>query len=235
VVTVVGLYLSVELDLSPGPTVVAFYASILAVMAVVVYVVRARLKTKALGYASIGIAVVLLIVFGVYYQGKLLASLGDYHDADAHSGIHHHHFQDVEHHRLKAKALEAVPKREQKTIDTSALEKATRGCVGAGKIRRYAAFPDELARLDFIGQKLGESERKGLGFLYIFLSDPESTGFYRSEGVALLKKHFQEDFGYNPELGPEENAEALSKICNRLNSLKRTADPATKKRRGQSR
>ena len=211
-VTVAGLFLSVELDLSPGPTVVAFYGVVLAALAVGVYIFRSPDRIKAIAYSAIGIGVVALIGLGVYYQGKLLVVLGGEHDI-AHTHGHWHGRAPAHRHAMRAAE-------QDECRDPSALESATQGCVGHGKIVRYLSISDADARVEFIKKKLKESKKKGLGFLFVLLADPETPPFFRSEGFELLKEATGEDFGYNPDLEPGKNSGAIEKLCGHLTVLK---------------
>jgi ABC-type Mn2+/Zn2+ transport system permease subunit len=206
-VTVVGLLLSVELDLSPGPTVVAFYGAMLAAVAVGVYIFRAADRIKAAAYTAIGIGVVATIGLGVYYEGKLLVIL------EGEEGIAHGHAHEPK--------LAMKPVKKEECRDPSGLEEASLGCVGRGKIERYLKFDDADARLEFVEKKLEESKKKGLGFLLVLLADPETPPFFRSEGFELLKEATGEDFGYNPDEDPSGNAEPLKSICRHLKAVKR--------------
>jgi len=220
VVTVVGLYLSAhpDIDLPSGPTVVAFYGVVLALSAVVVYVARARALGRALAHTGIGLVAVALIGLGLWGSGKLLVGLGD---SEGHGHHHHGHAHALERrdHHEDHDGRADEPDRLEKAV--ASLEAATGGCVGKGKIRRYASLPDAQARLSFIQERLESSERKGLGFLLILLSDPDTPMFFRSEGADLLRKASGEDFGYDPELDPAGNAEALDKIRRHLKAIKR--------------
>jgi len=205
-VTVAGLFLSVELDLSPGPTVVAFYGVMLAVVAVGVYIFRAADRIRAAAYSAIGLGVVALIGFGIYYEGKLLVIL------EGEEGIAHAHAHEPE--------QATNPAKKEECRDPGRLEEATLGCVGRGKIERFLRLDDADARLEFVKKKLEESKKKGLGFLIVLLADPQTPSFYRSEGFELLKEATGENFGYNPDLEPEENAGAVKKLCGHLTVIK---------------
>jgi zinc/manganese transport system permease protein len=76
-VTVIGLYLSAhpDIDLPSGPTVVTFYGVVLAVAAVVVYLVKSRDRQRALAHTGIGLIMVALIGVGLWGSGRLLAAL----------------------------------------------------------------------------------------------------------------------------------------------------------------
>jgi len=81
IVSVIGLYFSYLFDLPSGPTVVAFYGLILIITALVLYVVRAKARGKALGNIAIGIVVLLVVVGGFNLMGNAFkASHPDHHD-----------------------------------------------------------------------------------------------------------------------------------------------------------
>ena len=66
-VSLVGLALSYWLDLPSGPAVVAFYGVVLLIVALVLYVVRADGRKRALVHIALGVVALLLVVG--YFQG----------------------------------------------------------------------------------------------------------------------------------------------------------------------
>jgi zinc/manganese transport system permease protein len=211
-VTVLGLYISYVVDLPSGPSVVAFYGITLVGGALIVYLVRARNRWKALKAICAGIAVACVVVTLFYHGGRWLASTNL---AVSEEVQHVEEGIKRDEATVTARAMENICK------DTAVLVAATNGCVGPGKIQRYVDLDDARARLDFIQTKLQEDQKKGLGFLLVFLSDPQTPMFFRSKAVESLKKATGEDFGYNPETDPPGNAEALESICRRLKAVKR--------------
>jgi hypothetical protein len=202
---------------------VAFYALILPLFAVGTYIVRARERGKALVHLLAGVGVVALIVSAVYFEGRMLASLGHEGEEELHMS-HHGHGHKHRHHLERAEGGErsGEAKRKEADGDIAKLKAHTKGCTGPGKLRRYAQLPDFLERLEFIQEKLASNKRKALGFLLILLSDPETTEFYRDEAVTLLRKATGTDFGYLPEREPADNREALDKLCRHLQEVKRS-------------
>lgn len=211
-VTVIGLYLSYVVDLPSGPSVVCFYGITLVGGALIVYAVRTKNRLKAIGNIAAGIAVATVIAAVFWYGARWLASTDLAVSEDV---------RLVEEGIERDEATVATRMKEETCKDTAVLMAATNGCVGPGKIERYVAMDDARGRLDFIRIKFQENEKKGLGFLLIFLSDLETPMFFRSEAVQLLKEVSGEDFGYNPEADPSGNAEALESICRRLKAMKR--------------
>jgi zinc/manganese transport system permease protein len=211
-VTVVGLYLSYLVDLPSGPSVVSFYGITLVGGALIVYLVKSRSKLKALKAISTGIAVTFIVGTSLYYGAQWLATT-DLAVSEMYSRSEQELHRDAD--------IGDSRREDNAHRKTAVLESATKGCVGPGKIERYAAMEDAQTRLDFIRTKLEESQKKGLGFLLIFLSDPETPMFFRFEAVELLREATGEDFGYNTEKDPPGNAEALRAICQRLKAVKR--------------
>jgi zinc/manganese transport system permease protein len=211
-VTVIGLYLSYVVDLPSGPSVVCFYGITLVGGALIVYLVKSRSKPKALKAICTGIAVTFVVGTLFYYGAQWLATTDLAVSEDV---------RRVEEGIERDEATMATREKEDACKNTTILGAATHGCVGPGKIKRYVSMSDAQARLDFIRTKLHESEKKGLGFLLIFLADPETPMFFRSEAAELLKEVTGEDFGYNTEADPSGNAEALKAICQRLKAVKR--------------
>jgi len=211
-VTVIGLYLSYVVDLPSGPSVVSFYGITLVAGALIVYLVKSINKLKALKAISTGIAVTFVIGTLLYYGAQWLATTDLAVSED---------MQRVEASLERDEAAVAAREKKDASKDTAILEEATRGCVGPGKIERYVDLDDAQARLEFTRIKLGESKKKGLGFLLILLSDPKTPMFYRSEAVDLLRKATGEDFGYDPDKDLSSNSEALKEICRRLQAVKR--------------
>lgn len=223
VVIVIGLYLSVVMDMPPGPMVVAFYAVVLALLAVAVYILRAENRLMAVVHALFGALVVGVIALGVFLEGKLLVSLGDVQEDNAP--------RVAVSPKSRAAAVGAAGQvtaagagpAAGAAVDLTVLEKATGGCVGPGKLQRYASIPDYLEKIAFIQRKARESKKKALGFVLILLADPDASGFYRTEGADLLRKLADTDFGYDPDKPPADNAAAIDKICCYLRAVKRTA------------
>ncbi len=206
-VVTVGLYLSVAMDLSPGPTIVAFYAVCLVVMAVIVYILRASQRGPALIRVASCLAFMAVLVGMVYLEGRFLGSLVEHETAEAVS-----HQQNL----ASATALKQAEQKKEIKEKMTVLTSSVPVCVGRGKIERYASLGDSLARLEFIQEKVRRSRSMVLGFLYLFLSDPETTGFYRGEAVQVLAQVAGTDYGYLPEQAPAANLKALSRLCQQI-------------------
>ena len=203
VVTVVGLYLSYVIDVPSGPTVIAFYGVVLALGALVLYVVRARAKGRALGWVGLGVVVAGLVVGAVYAEGRLLASTSLADDLEL-----EHVAEELEH---AAEETEHAVERAE-----SAKLVALRGVVGdavpAPRLGEYIHLDEATGRLEFIRAEIERDPRTGLPLVLCFLKNPDHGFFFRAEALAIVREHTGDDFGYDPEATVEENAEALAEM-----------------------
>ncbi len=74
VVSVLGLYISYVADLPSGPTVVTFYGLMLLLVALVLYILKAEDRLRALRNLALGVAVTILVIFGFRGLGHWLNS-----------------------------------------------------------------------------------------------------------------------------------------------------------------
>jgi len=203
VVTLAGLLLSFVLDLPSGPSVVAFYGVALTFGAVIFYVVRSKRKIRALGWIGAGVggaAVVvgLFIVGTTWLSTTSLARSQERSDVAREMGR-----QDRE--QLTAGAATGVAG--LRPIAAVAATSTGRQCQ-----KIYDELPDAEARLAFIQELHGRCKRGGIKLLRAFLADPETPAFFRSEGVAWLKKVAGQDFGIDPDHEPADSREALLRL-----------------------
>lgn len=83
IVSVVGLYISYIADLPSGPTVVAFYGLILLLIALVLFVLRASDKKKAISKIILGIIVTGAVAFFFHFLGNYFGGHAHAHHPDA--------------------------------------------------------------------------------------------------------------------------------------------------------
>jgi hypothetical protein len=183
-VTVMGLYLSYALDLPSGPTVVSFYGVVLVVAAVVVAVLRSEARGRALAWAGAGAAAVFLVGLGMVQEGRLLASL----EAPDHVAEH--------------AALDPSP------APTAAAAESS----GGAALGQPVCPDDPEAALAQARAAVEEGDRGAAALVLRLLENEETPPFYRQEALALLATLAGKDFGYDPDVRPEENTQALEQI-----------------------
>ena len=206
VVTVTGLFLSYTIDLPSGPSVVAFYGVALGLGALVIYVVRAANRARALGWivtgtAAAALATALFVGGTNWLSGTWLAVSKE--------------VQHVEQEMARSAATARTP--------AAAAATPTAGTEGARRCQAFRALPDHKAKLDYMEELSGQCRRGALRLLHIYLSDPATPAFFRAEGQELLKELAGQDFGYDPDLAPAQNSAALDLLKTHQEGLPRGA------------
>jgi zinc/manganese transport system permease protein len=205
VVTVLGLLISYKWDLPSGPAVVAFYGVVLVIGALSVYLLRAEKRGASLKWIGVGSAVAIVIGAAIYGAGTLLAS-----SSLADSEAHRHVEADIaaDQHRVQEVASgEAQEKLQEINKWLSGVSMAN--AVPSESLAAYVNCGDDEERLGFIETELKKKDTCGLALLGYFLSCDQTPAFFKSEGVALLRKERGKDFGYDPEKDAQTNMVAI--------------------------
>jgi len=208
VVTLLGLMLSYVFDLPSGPSVVAFYGIALTLGALLFYVIRAPSTRRAVAWVGTG-AVGTAAAAGLFYLGATLL-------AGTSLAL------DREHLRVASETTRANAERTQKAA--TSVRPTTTLTVGNLKLKacqRYLALPDAETRLALIEEILGRCQRGGLKLIVVFLADPSTPEFFRSEAIELLRKSTGKDFGLSAEATPDgaANTAALEKLQRHVEQL----------------
>ena len=210
IVTVVGLVLSYVIDLPSGPTVVAFYGVVLVIGALVVAVLRSERKLRALGWIGLGLAVAGIVGFVVWAEGVALSSTSLARD----EGTEMMEEMAREEHEVAAREERSHEREVGKEV--AQLREVVDGVAGDGELARYITLDDSDSRLEFIRRKMEINPDSGFALIVCFLSNPETGIFFRAEALDLLREKVGDDFGYDPEKDPEDNAGALEKMRRKL-------------------
>ncbi|MBN2372023.1 MAG: metal ABC transporter permease [Vicinamibacteria bacterium] len=214
-VTVLGLYLSWNLDLPSGPAVIAFYGVALVIGGIIVFLIRARPRSDAVRSVLLGGVVTALVVWSVWSLGRWLATT-----KWAISDEARHVEESIAHDRSVAAAQES----EAHETRRAALAARTGRCVGANKIERHLEFFGPEEQLQHARETLRVNKRKGLEFLLVALADEELPLLYREEAVDLLTKAAGKSFGYDTQADMSQNAKAIRRICERIRLMKKADD-----------
>lgn len=174
-VTVIGMYLSAHpsVDLPCGPTVVAFYGVMLAISAVVVYLLRAQDKKVALMRCSVGTVAVALVAIGLWGGGKVLASISDTNAASGHVHAHHHHHHDQQHAQQKNSAA---------PLNTTVADEQQL---------------DPFQQLESITSQVRAGHKRALVDLIDFIENKETPEFFCQEALELLHKISGKNFPFD--------------------------------------
>jgi zinc/manganese transport system permease protein len=200
VVTVLGLLISYIADLPSGPTVVFFYGVVLVFGALVVYVVRAQDKKRAIGWVGMGAVLAASIFLCIYGLGSWLSTT-----SLAQSEAQHQVEKEISRDANATKNTVA----KQKAIAIQDMKSRIFGSVPEEKLIKYFEKEEHDSRLEYIREEMKINPGHGLAMLVYFL-DVETPGpFFRTEALELLRQNANKDFGYDPEVGRDGNKESL--------------------------
>jgi ABC-type Mn2+/Zn2+ transport system permease subunit len=203
VVTVLGLYVAYVIDLPVGPTVVAFYAVVLALSAAVVQIHNAAHRLRAVGATVLGTLAILALGYGLFLEGEGLALLGGVTSGHGHG---HAHASPVV-------ASDTAPASLKGSADTAALETDD--------------ADDPEALIASVAEATGKAPRERLLVLLSLLEDEEVSPFYREEALSLFKELSGEAFAYQADAEPGEdgNRAALRAMRRHMSRLVKKPHP----------
>jgi zinc/manganese transport system permease protein len=205
VVSIVGLYLSYIGDLPSGPTVVSFYGLMLIIIALYLYVYRAKMRKKALMRVALGLGTILIVVFGFYVLGNFFSNS---HDEHTHSALIDEMSNDHSH--LKDVNIEMMTENE---LDTFLSDEKD-----INHLLIIFDEADEYNKFKIASRVLELNKKQGLGLLISILQNGELP-FVKGEVISKIKEFNGKDFGYDAMNDDLKNKEAIDEIIAWINSL----------------
>ncbi len=189
IVSVVGLYISYVADLPSGPTVVTFYGFALLIVALTLYVARAKEKTGALLKLAAGVGVVIVVVAGFFLMGNYFNN-------------------SHEHQETQEENVAGTVKNNMKTNAPGSLDLL---------IEKYRKTNDEYEKINIATKILKINKVKGLNILLNQL-EKSDLPFMREEIINRLRNATGKNFGYDSEKNSDENSVSLKKWKEWINS-----------------
>jgi zinc/manganese transport system permease protein len=203
-VTVVGLYLSWVIDLPSSPTVIALYGVTLIFATIVVFLIRAQSRPKALIQVALGTTGAVIIGFTLWGGGQWIASTG--------MALNDQARQEQSEFEKQRQAVDARASEDLKRRRAELTSRVS-NCVGRNEIDTYLSAGDVEERFSIIRDRLRASKKKGLQLLLIALSDDALPLLYREESASLLVASLGESFTYDIQQNASKNTHALGLIC----------------------
>ncbi|HUU03473.1 MAG TPA: iron chelate uptake ABC transporter family permease subunit [Myxococcota bacterium] len=198
-VTVLGLGTSYLADMPAGPSVVAFYGIVLGLAALIIHVVRAGDRRRALVRVTVGTLVALAIVGFVWFSGWALSRT-----ELARSSRGHDHP-----HRPALSSAAAEPQAHAASDDLAELEKA------------FDNAADSEMKLTYAQKIATHDRRRGAERLLSVLRTAE-VPFVREEALAALSKLAGKKFtGVDTEKDYSQNTADLREIEDWVGSIQR--------------
>ncbi len=197
VVSVLGLYISYIADLPSGPTVVAFYGAMLLLVALILFVVKAPSRGRALLKIAFGTGITIIVVF-------FFRLLGEYfHTAE--------HRQERQ--RFTATASRTLHDPEKTgPVPSSLNEKYILQLTNIDSLKLFFHKSDDYSlRLDIARRMEKLNPKDGIGALLSLLRTCPFS-FLREEIISEIEKYSHERFGYDSSLDAAQNAPAFHKL-----------------------
>jgi len=205
VVSVIGLYLSYIGDLPSGPTVVSFYGLMLIIVALYLYVHRARERKKAIMRVALGLGTLIIVVFGFYLLGNLFSN----------SHAEHQHTD----------LIEEISQNDSHTDNTdiaSMTEKEVDNYLsGENDVDHLKALFDRADEYNKfkIASRISELDKKeGTGLLILILKKGELP-FVKEEVYNKIKEISGKDFGYDAMQDDYQNQKVINEMMKWKNTL----------------
>lgn len=181
-VSVAGLYVSYLADLPSGPTVVSFYGVVLLLVSIVLYIIRAKSKVRALNRVGMGVATAALVVVLFYAGGKYTQE----------SGIGHLHV-----HELKSETIDSLNISELSNLSEEKLHSLLNEVTDIDWLEKaFEKNDDDFFRLAVV-QRSMEINRRGGGLLAIKLLETTKLPFVLEQVCQLMKDKLGQDFGFD--------------------------------------
>ncbi len=197
VVSVLGLYVSYVADLPSGPTVVSFYGLLLLLVVLVLYVVRAESKLRAVRNVVIGTLVTALIGLVFYGGGRYAQKKGWGHLHVA--ALHEEANDTIQMDRLSELSEEKLATFLGTKTDLNWLKQA------------FEKNADDFVRMAIVERAFQLNKKTAAG-LALKLVQESQLPFVREQVVQRLRESIGQDFGYRPdeEVNSPANRKAIS-------------------------
>jgi len=197
VVSVLGLYISYVADLPSGPTVVAFYGAMLLLVALVLFVLKAPSRSRALLKIIAGFIITVFVVFFFRFMGAFFKP------------DHHGHIQEAA----------AATAQHKSTTPASVTAHQLLQMEQIDSLKIYFKQTDDYSlRLDIAKRMRQLNPQAGLQAMVELLKTCPFP-FIREEIISEIEKNSHNRFGYDSSLDSTQNRPALQKIETWLKSL----------------
>ena len=206
IVSILALYISYVADLPSGPTVVAFYGLVLALVAIVLFLIRSDQKNRALIKIALGTGITIIVFFGFYIMGKTFQSHLHEHDHGNYISEEEHIIHEIQVHQL----LE--------NMNEDELDNFLRDYREVDKLHLlFDAEQDKYVRFKITERIIQLDKKSGLNLMLDLLKECELP-FLQEEIVNQLRLSTGQNFGYDPINELKDNELALKKWGDYLNN-----------------
>ena len=206
-VSIGGLYISYTADLPSGPTVVSVYGVTLILVALVLFIRRAELRSKAVMKIALGLGITIVAVFGFYVLGTTLkSSHGEEHEhLEAADVISH----DYDSHDISI--FDNMTEEEQ--------DEYLAGITSVSELTlTFHHEQDEYVRLKIANRMYELNNKEGYRLMITMLQHGELP-FVKEEVYRKLREDSKIDFGYDAMEDGEYNKTAINEMIEWVEGL----------------
>jgi zinc/manganese transport system permease protein len=197
VVSSIGLYLSYQLDIPSGPTIVSVYGLVLILIAITLYISRAANRIQAIRKVMVGIIITIIIMFGFHSMAQWIK--GTYHEHEHVTFIseEEHILHEIKvHERLNRMSDDEVTQFLDQQNDAKFLHSI------------FDAEEDGYLRFKIVKRLIQINHRDGLELMVDLLVQCELP-FLKDEIVRFLRLNTGQNFGFEVEKTADENEAAI--------------------------
>jgi zinc/manganese transport system permease protein len=220
-VSVLGLALSYWGDMPSGPTVVGFYGAILVVIALFLFVSRARARNEAFRRVVFGVAVTAAVAVFLYWTGHLLGNsslAGGKGRTTARAGLSpvpppaEEPEKRIEkkgrpHDAVSILGILAEKDEEERELFLSSIDRDHYAILEEA----FRESDDEMVGLA-IARHLAKHDRTRAACLAYQMFRSTQTPFTRSEALTVVERLAGRRFGFDTDKKPEDNRSALDAL-----------------------
>ena len=206
-VSIVGLYISYIADLPSGPTVVAFYGIMLIIIAIVLYLVRAKSRSSAMMKIALGVGVTLVVIFGLYLMGK------------AFKGSEEHNHQETALINTDLHAEESNQNETLSELNDNEIEKFLNTITDEKKLKKlFTNQDDEYVKLKIANRLLLLNKKLAMSLYFKIISNGELP-FVKEEAIEKMRKVSGKNFGYDSSGNEKQNKIAIDRWKNEIQKI----------------
>ena len=197
VVSVIGLYMSYQLDLPSGPTIVSVYGLVLILIAITLYIFRAADRIQAIGKVTVGILVTIIILFGFHSMAQWIKGTYHEHDHETFISEEEHILHEIQvHQKMNRMSDDEVTQFLDQQNDAKFLHNI------------FDAEKDGYLRFKILKRLIQIDYQDGLELMMDLLAQSELP-FLKDEIVNFLRLNTGQNFGFEVEKTAYENKAAI--------------------------
>jgi zinc/manganese transport system permease protein len=197
IVSFIGLYISYQLDLPSGPTIVSVYGLVLILIAITLYIFRAENRILAIRKVTAGILITIIILIGFHSMAQWITGTYHEHDHETFISEEEHILHEIKvHQKLNQMSDEEVTQFLDQQNDAKFIHSI------------FDVEEDGYLRFKIVKRLIEINHKDGLKLMVDLLAQCELP-FLKDEIVHFLHLNTGQNFGFEVEKTADENEVAI--------------------------